>query len=62
MTVRYLLFLLFIFFFDKLFFFAGNNKLDGLELVKSLIHWHDEANHDPKSGRPAPEAKIFKVN
>merc|ERR1712212_1025710 len=37
----------------------GNNKLDGLELVKSLIHWHDEANHDPKSGRPAPEAKIF---
>merc|ERR1712203_906788 len=34
-------------------------KLDGLELVKSLIHWHDEANHDPKSGRPAPEAKIF---
>ena len=29
----------------------GNNKLDGLELVKSLIHRHDEANHDPKSGR-----------
>merc|ERR1719244_1920356 len=27
----------------------GNNKLDGLELVKSLIHWHDEANHAPKS-------------
>jgi len=38
----------------------GNNKLDGLELVKSLIHWHDEANHDPKSGRAPPEAKIFK--
>merc|ERR1712179_189005 len=38
----------------------GNNKLDGLELVKSLIHWHDEANHDPKSGRSPPEAKIFK--
>merc|ERR1719495_821188 len=38
----------------------GNNKLDGLELVKSLIHWHDEANHDPKSGQPVPEAKIFK--
>ena len=37
----------------------GNNKLDGLELVKSLIHWHDEANHDPKSGQPKPEAKIF---
>jgi len=38
----------------------GNNKLDGCELVKSLIHWHDEANHDPKSGQPVPEAKIFK--
>jgi len=38
----------------------GNNKLDGLELVKSLIHWHDEANHDPKSGQAPPEAKIFK--
>jgi len=37
----------------------GNNKLDGLELVKSLIHWHDEANHDPKSGQPKPEPKIF---
>jgi Ca2+-binding EF-hand superfamily protein len=37
----------------------GNNKLDGLELVKSLIHWHDEANHDPKSGQPVPEQKIF---
>merc|ERR1712062_851093 len=37
----------------------GNNKLDGLELVKSLIHWHDEANHDPKSGQPKPEQKIF---
>lgn len=37
----------------------GNNKLDGLELVKSLIHWHDEANHDPKSGQPIPEQKIF---
>ena len=22
--------------------YLGNNKLDGLELVKSLIHWHDE--------------------
>jgi len=38
----------------------GNNKLDGCELVKSLIHWHDEANHDKNSGQPIPEAKIFK--
>lgn len=37
----------------------GNNKLDGCELVKSLIHWHDSANHDPNSGQPIPEAKIF---
>nr|ACO10982.1 Multiple coagulation factor deficiency protein 2 precursor [Caligus rogercresseyi] len=38
----------------------GNNKLDGCELVKSLIHWHDEANHDHNSGQAVPEAKIFK--
>jgi len=38
----------------------GNNKLDGCELVKSLIHWHDQSNHDPKSGQPLPEEKIFK--
>jgi hypothetical protein len=37
----------------------GNDKLDGCELVKSLIHWHDAANHDPKAG-PLPDAKIFK--
>lgn len=38
----------------------GNNKLDGCELVKSLIHWHDHSNHDKDSGRPLPEEKIFK--
>jgi len=38
----------------------GNNKLDGCELVKSLIHWHDSSNHDEKSGQPLPEEKIFK--
>jgi len=37
----------------------NNNKLDGSELVKSLIHWHDPRNHDASSGVPAPEAKIF---
>jgi len=37
----------------------NNNKLDGCELVKSLIHWHDQANHDPKSGTPMPDPKIF---
>ena len=24
----------------------GNNKLDGCELVKSLIHWHGESPKD----------------
>ncbi|CAG7838407.1 unnamed protein product [Allacma fusca] len=37
----------------------NNNKLDGCELVKSLIHWHDQANHDPNAGVPIPEAKVF---
>ncbi|CAG0880167.1 unnamed protein product [Cyprideis torosa] len=37
----------------------NNNKLDGCELVKSLIHWHDPRNHDPRSGVPPPEAKVF---
>ncbi|KAK2710084.1 nuclear transcription factor Y subunit beta-like [Artemia franciscana] len=36
----------------------NNNKLDGCELVKSLIHWHDQANHDPKAPH-VPEPKIF---
>jgi len=39
----------------------GNDKLDGCELVKSLIHWHDASNHDHKAG-PVPEAKIFQDN
>jgi len=35
----------------------GNNKLDGCELVKSLIHWHaDESSHqhgaDSHSSKP----------
>jgi len=38
----------------------GNNKLDGCELVKSLIHWHDHSNHDKEAGKPLPEEKIFK--
>lgn len=37
----------------------NNNKLDGCELVKSLIHWHDQANHDPNGGAPLPDPKIF---
>lgn len=37
----------------------NNNKLDGQELIKSLFHWHDSANHDGKTGHPPPEAKLF---
>ncbi|CAG0898436.1 unnamed protein product [Darwinula stevensoni] len=37
----------------------NNNRLDGCELVKSLVHWHDPRNHDPNSGMPMPEPKIF---
>ncbi|KAK7072091.1 Multiple coagulation factor deficiency protein 2 [Halocaridina rubra] len=38
----------------------NNNKLDGQELIKSLFHWHDAANHDPaKTGHAPPEAKLF---
>uniref|UniRef100_A0A1A9WNL4 EF-hand domain-containing protein n=1 Tax=Glossina brevipalpis TaxID=37001 RepID=A0A1A9WNL4_9MUSC len=40
----------------------NNNKLDGCELIKSLIHWHEQGNkeahhHDPN--QPRLEEKIF---
>ena len=38
----------------------GNNKIDGCELVKSLIHWHDHSNHDKEGDQPLPEEKIYK--
>lgn len=34
----------------------NNNKLDGCELVKSLLHWHDQGS---KSGQSHVEEKIF---
>ncbi|XP_037083691.1 putative mediator of RNA polymerase II transcription subunit 29 isoform X3 [Pollicipes pollicipes] len=35
----------------------GNNKLDGLELVASLQHWHDEDHSDGEhAARPPPPA------
>lgn len=39
----------------------NNNQLDGQELIKSLFHWHDSANHHEaeKSGHPPPGPKIF---
>ncbi|XP_038122518.1 putative cyclin-dependent serine/threonine-protein kinase DDB_G0272797/DDB_G0274007 isoform X4 [Culex quinquefasciatus] len=30
----------------------NNNKLDGCELIKSLIHWHDDRGHAEKSPKP----------
>ncbi|XP_031617654.1 UPF0746 protein DDB_G0281095 isoform X5 [Contarinia nasturtii] len=33
-----------------------NNKLDGSELIKSLIHWHDEGTHEV----PQPQANTYK--
>lgn len=35
----------------------NNNKLDGCELIKSLIHWHDQGKAKQESG---VEEKIFK--
>jgi len=39
----------------------NNNKLDGLELVASLQHWHDQSGHDGhEAGHQAPpEPKTF---
>jgi len=37
----------------------NNNKLDGCELIKSLIHWHEQGHHDPNNLTPNEE-KIFK--
>ncbi|XP_055587498.1 uncharacterized protein LOC129739953 isoform X5 [Uranotaenia lowii] len=37
----------------------NNNKLDGCELIKSLIHWHDDDVKVDQSGRPLPEKQIF---
>ncbi|XP_055523816.1 uncharacterized protein LOC129717731 isoform X2 [Wyeomyia smithii] len=38
----------------------NNNKLDGCELIKSLIHWHEESKNQPEQpGQPAHQDKIF---
>ncbi|GFS93916.1 hypothetical protein NPIL_281791 [Nephila pilipes] len=38
----------------------NNGKLDGLELVKSLLHWHIEENNFMESGSPEEgTTKIF---
>ncbi|KAI4501657.1 hypothetical protein M0802_002992 [Mischocyttarus mexicanus] len=36
----------------------NNNKLDGCELIKSLIHWHEQSNKEP--GTPNGGEKLFK--
>ncbi|XP_052902268.1 putative cyclin-dependent serine/threonine-protein kinase DDB_G0272797/DDB_G0274007 isoform X1 [Anopheles moucheti] len=37
----------------------NNNKLDGCELIKSLIHWHEQGKAQENSGHPQHEEKIF---
>ncbi|XP_015596214.1 multiple coagulation factor deficiency protein 2 homolog isoform X1 [Cephus cinctus] len=36
----------------------NNNKLDGCELIKSLIHWHEQGNRE--NGAPNAGDKLFK--
>ncbi|XP_052748102.1 multiple coagulation factor deficiency protein 2 homolog isoform X2 [Galleria mellonella] len=38
----------------------NNNKLDGCELIKSLIHWHEQGHKQtPQPGNPPVGEKIF---
>lgn len=37
----------------------NNNKLDGCELIKSLIHWHAQGSTDNKMEVPSVEEKVF---
>ncbi|XP_065201218.1 multiple coagulation factor deficiency protein 2 homolog isoform X2 [Planococcus citri] len=38
----------------------NNNKLDGCELIKSLIHWHEQGHENPQpQGGSAPQPKLF---
>ncbi|XP_059614687.1 general transcriptional corepressor trfA-like isoform X2 [Phlebotomus argentipes] len=37
----------------------NNNKLDGCELIKSLIHWHEQGSKEHREGQPQVEEKLF---
>ncbi|KAH8382938.1 hypothetical protein KR009_005895 [Drosophila setifemur] len=38
----------------------NNNKLDGCELIKSLIHWHEQGSKEqPHGEKPHVEEKVF---
>ncbi|XP_017847268.1 PAX-interacting protein 1 isoform X1 [Drosophila busckii] len=38
----------------------NNNKLDGCELIKSLIHWHEQGSKEQHNGeKPHVEEKVF---
>ncbi|KAF4519175.1 hypothetical protein B566_EDAN008238 [Ephemera danica] len=40
----------------------NNNKLDGCELIKSLIHWHEQGHHhDPVATQLPPEQRGSKL-
>ncbi|XP_055323553.1 putative mediator of RNA polymerase II transcription subunit 21 isoform X5 [Sitodiplosis mosellana] len=36
-----------------------NNKLDGSELIKSLIHWHEQGSKENSQQMPQVEEKVF---
>ncbi|XP_014248976.1 50 kDa gamma-zein-like isoform X2 [Cimex lectularius] len=38
----------------------NNNKLDGCELIKSLIHWHEQGHINEASGQKPAQPKSFK--
>ncbi|XP_072946999.1 lymphotoxin beta receptor inhibitor isoform X2 [Epargyreus clarus] len=38
----------------------NNNKLDGCELIKSLIHWHEQGHKQEQPGSAPVGEKIFK--
>ncbi|CAI6359256.1 unnamed protein product [Macrosiphum euphorbiae] len=45
------------FYYFKMHDADNNNKLDGCELIKSLIDWHGD--HDPAAGEAPPQENIF---
>jgi hypothetical protein len=43
----------------KMYDAGSNNMLDGCELIKSLVHWHEQGHNDPNNPTPNEE-KISK--
>lgn len=49
------------FYYFKMHDSDNNNKLDGIELIHSLIHWHEQGHDNPQAqhGQQAPPPKLF---